>query len=150
MQQFSAERTSVTCRLWRLKKGFFIIIWRANMTSVSSVTSWYANVIWAFLWDLAGEEVIVFIDLWPLISLNILLASNQISRILTHKNPMDFAKGSPNVSKRELLAGEDGMSVALSRIIGHHTHSSIRTTRPFPPTYRSTTRPSPSLRSRRI
>jgi hypothetical protein len=46
-------------------------------------------------------------DSWHLIGLNILFASNQISRIFTHENPVDSAKGSPNVSKGELLAGED-------------------------------------------
>jgi hypothetical protein len=58
--------------------------------------------------NVAGEEVIVFIDSWPLISLKILLATNHILRIFTHGNPVDFTKGSPNVSKGELLAGEDG------------------------------------------
>jgi hypothetical protein len=58
---------------------------------------------------LAGEEVIVFI--WPLISLKIMFATNQISRIFTHGNPVDFTKGSPKVSKGELLAGEDAAMV---------------------------------------
>jgi hypothetical protein len=49
--------------------------------------------------DLAGDDVIVFIDSWPLISLKILLATNQISRMVTHGNPVDFTKGSPNVRK---------------------------------------------------
>jgi hypothetical protein len=53
------------------------------------------------------EIVFVFIDSWPLISLNILFASNQISRIFTRVNPLDSTKGSPNVSKGEVLAGED-------------------------------------------
>jgi hypothetical protein len=59
------------------------------------------------LQDLAGDDVIVFIDSWPLICLNILLATNQISNFCTHGNPVDFTKGSPNISKGELLAGED-------------------------------------------
>jgi hypothetical protein len=52
---------------------------------------------------MAGEEVIVFIDSWP----QILFATNQISRMFTHGNPVDFTKASLNVSKRDLLAGDD-------------------------------------------
>jgi hypothetical protein len=80
------------------------------MTSLPSVTSLYANVTLTFFAtkkNLAGEEVIVFIDSWPLISLKIMFATNQISRIVTHGIPVGFTKGSPNVSKGELLAGED-------------------------------------------
>jgi hypothetical protein len=62
--------------------------------------------------NLAGEEVIVFIDSWLLISLKIMFATNQISRIFTHGNLVDFTKGSPNVSKGELLAGEDELRLA--------------------------------------
>jgi hypothetical protein len=71
--------------------------------------------------DLAGDDVIVFIDSWPLISLQNLLASNQISINLTHRNPMDFTEGSPNVSKRELLTGEDAVSFANINIDFHGT-----------------------------
>jgi hypothetical protein len=60
---------------------------------------------------LAEEKVIVFIDSWPLISLKILFATNQISRMCTHVNPVDFTKGSPNVSKGELLAGENAVHI---------------------------------------
>jgi hypothetical protein len=61
---------------------------------------------------LAGDDGIVFIDSWPLISIKILLATNQISRIFTHGNPVDFTKGSPNGSNGELIAGEDDVPVA--------------------------------------
>jgi hypothetical protein len=40
-----------------------------------------------------------------------MLASNQISINLTHENPIGFAKRSPNVSKGELLSGEDDVWV---------------------------------------
>jgi hypothetical protein len=56
---------------------------------------------------LAGDDVLVFIDSWPLIGLKIMLATNQISRIYKHRNLVDFTKGSPNVSKGEVLAEED-------------------------------------------
>jgi hypothetical protein len=77
-------------------------VWRRDMLT------WLAR----SLRNLAGDDVIVFIDSCPLISLKNMLASNQISRNLTHGNPMDFAKGSTNVSKRELLAVEDFVTVA--------------------------------------
>jgi hypothetical protein len=40
---------------------------------------------------------------------------NQISRNLSHGNPMDMAKCSPNASKREYLAGEDAIMQAAGQ-----------------------------------